>query len=404
MEYSQASSFSRVLPFYLVIFFGFVGYSLMLTVFTPMLMHSHMMHRTLVLGFLLSAYPLGQFLGSPIIGALSDHFGRKRVLVLSLLIATAMYALIACNVHWHAVVGLMLTSFMAGLFESNIAIALSAIADVSEGAERTKLFGYINFSASIAYIVGPLLGGKLTDANAVAWFNQALPFWLVGGCLLMMALYSAWMVPADKPRDPTLPIPWLASITNVLHVFRPSRIRRYYLINFLLYLAVFGFLRCYPMYIVNAFGMSLSQESNYIAWVSVPIILANLGLIGWLAKRMSSQSTCIVFALLLMLMMIIVVLPANPGWLWLTLFLLGLCAAFLLPNAASLISAFADDASHGRVMGNNQALQVAAETIAGTVGGALAAIAIPLSMLGMAAFAAIAALLLMLLKPQESVA
>jgi MFS family permease len=74
-----------------VVFAGFVGYSLMITVFTPMIMSNHnfllppdepMSRRVIVLGFLLCLYPLGQFVGSPVLGALSDRFGRKPVLMI----------------------------------------------------------------------------------------------------------------------------------------------------------------------------------------------------------------------------------------------------------------------------------------------------------------------------------
>ena len=81
-------SLKPLLPLYAVVFAGFVGYSLMITVFTPMIMSNHdlllradepMSRRVILLGILLCLYPLGQFAGSPVLGALSDRFGRKPV-------------------------------------------------------------------------------------------------------------------------------------------------------------------------------------------------------------------------------------------------------------------------------------------------------------------------------------
>jgi MFS family permease len=92
-----------LLPLYAVVFAGFVGYSLMITVFTPMIMSNHdlllwadepMSRRVILLGILLCLYPLGQFAGSPVLGALSDRFGRKPVLMISLCFTTGCYALI----------------------------------------------------------------------------------------------------------------------------------------------------------------------------------------------------------------------------------------------------------------------------------------------------------------------
>ena len=96
----------RLFPLYLVVFIGFVGYSLMITVFTPLFINGHgelvpkdwsLPTRSIVLGVILSLYPLGQVLGSPILGALSDRFGRARPLNLSLGACIGGYVLIALS-------------------------------------------------------------------------------------------------------------------------------------------------------------------------------------------------------------------------------------------------------------------------------------------------------------------
>src|SRR5919202_6320823 len=93
-----------LLPLYLVVFVAFLGYSLMIAVFTPMILNndngmlpatSTTSQRTIVLGVLLALYPLGRFVGSPILGALSDRFGRRPVLIASLTATAALYAAIA---------------------------------------------------------------------------------------------------------------------------------------------------------------------------------------------------------------------------------------------------------------------------------------------------------------------
>jgi hypothetical protein len=94
----------QLLPLYVVVFMGFIGYSLMITVFTPMLLRSDramlpastmLSTRTILLGLLLCLYPLGQFIGSPILGSLSDRFGRRPILLISLGATTACYVLIS---------------------------------------------------------------------------------------------------------------------------------------------------------------------------------------------------------------------------------------------------------------------------------------------------------------------
>jgi MFS family permease len=158
-----------LLPLYLVIFIGFCGYSLMITLFVPMLMGTKGFlaadattgQRSVVLGILLAIYPLGQFLGSPVLGALSDRYGRKPVLTVSLCIAVAAYVLISLGIELGSLALIAIGCLIGGLAESNIAIAQSAISDVAGPDERPRLFAWIYSCCSLGYIAGPVIGGQL---------------------------------------------------------------------------------------------------------------------------------------------------------------------------------------------------------------------------------------------------
>ena len=97
MSNHAESSFVRILPLYIVIFIGFVGYSLTITILTPLILEEgeallrslpFSSDPTIILGFVLAIYPVGQFFGAPIMGALSDRFGRRPILLISLVITT----------------------------------------------------------------------------------------------------------------------------------------------------------------------------------------------------------------------------------------------------------------------------------------------------------------------------
>ena len=135
-------------PLYVVIFIGFIGYSLMITVFTPMLLRGDsamlpvsagMSQRTIVLGVLLCLYPLGQFIGSPILGGLSDRLGRRPVLLTSLAVTTACYAVIGAALGLANLPLLGVASLVAGLAEANIVTAQSAITDLVPPAQRNRI-------------------------------------------------------------------------------------------------------------------------------------------------------------------------------------------------------------------------------------------------------------------------
>ncbi len=233
---------AALLPLYIVVFVGFVGYSLMITVFTPMLMRGDspmiaagdpMAKRTMLLGLLLCLYPLGQFLGSPVMGSLSDRYGRKPVLLISLTITTLCYAVIATSLSIGSFALLAAASFIAGLAEANIVTAQSAIADVSTPDQRNRLFGYIYMSVSSAYIVGPLVGGKLADPAIVPWFNYATPFWGAFFLLVLITVATTGFFRETHPAGQRRPQPLLQAFTNLTGVFTNRKLRGLYWFNFL---------------------------------------------------------------------------------------------------------------------------------------------------------------------------
>jgi MFS family permease len=396
-------SLKRLLPLYAVVFAGFVGYSLMITVFTPMIMSNHdlllradepMGRRVIVLGILLCLYPLGQFAGSPVLGALSDRFGRKPVLMISLGCTTGCYALIGIALYLRSFALLASASLLAGLAEGNVVAAQSAIADVITPEERNRFFGYIYLSASSAYIVGPLVGGKLADPELVSWFSDATPFWAAMIVLEITTAATAFFFRETNPPERRHSVSFSQAFTNLRGVVSNRRLRRLYWLNFAFYLAIFGFFRCYPMYLVDRFHLGVSQVSEFVAWVGVPIVIANAWLTGFLAARFSTRTLTLCSAFLTGAFMIVVV--AIPTWqsLWVTLFLTSAALAICLPACATLLSKAISDAEQGRVMGNNQALQVGAEALSGLVGGLAAALFVELPLILLGLLAMTAALLL----------
>jgi DHA1 family tetracycline resistance protein-like MFS transporter len=386
-------SLGRVLPLYFVVFIGFVGYSLMITVFTPLLLSdgggllpasSTTSTRTLVLGGLLALYPLAQFFGAPVLGSLSDRFGRRPVLLASLVASAAFYASMALALHLRSLPLLALSSLLAGLAEANIAIAQSAIADVAPVAERSRLFGYVYLSSSLAYVVGPLAGGKLADPAVVGWFGPATPFLAVAALLVATLAFTAGAFRETHAPDPDAPLGVGEALRNVGAAFAPGGLRPVFAANFALYLAIFGFFRVYPMYLVDHFGMGIGRESEFIAWVAVPIVLANLFLVGPLSRRTDPRRLTVRCGAALSICLAAVIVPHPEGALWVTLFACSLALALCLPSMAAIVSDAVGPAEQGRALGTNQSLQTGAEGLSGLAGGALAAIstALPLPVMG----------------------
>jgi DHA1 family tetracycline resistance protein-like MFS transporter len=402
----------ELLPLYGVVFVGFLGYAAMIAIFTPLLLRndggmlsasSSTSERTLVLGALLCMYPLGQFLGSPVLGALSDRLGRRPILLGSLAATTVWYVVIALALQFENLPLLLVSCFGAGLSEANVVVAQSAIADSAPERDRTRFFGYVYLAISLGYTVGPFAAGKLADRELVSWFDYATPYW---GAVIVLALTFVAVFATfreTRTREPAANEGLLSAFGNLANVVLDKRLRAFYLVNFLLYLATYGFFRSYPMYMVDEFDLGISRESELIAYLSIPFIVANLWLVGWLALKLSSRAMVTLGAVAFAAASIVLVLPDSSDWLWATLPPTGLAIAIVLPATAAMISLAARADEQGQVLGNNQGLQVGAEAIAGIAGGALAAIVVKLPILVWAGTALVAVALLTLTVARQPV-
>src|SRR5262249_51123421 len=127
------------------------------------------------------------------------------------------------------------------------------------------------------------------------------------------------------------------AFADLSRLFGP-RLRRYFLVNFLLYLAIFGFFRSYPMYLVDTFDLGISRVSEFIAWVGVPIVLANFWLTGALSARFSVRLLTIWSAALTGVFMLAIVLPRQQAAMWPLLFFTAASLAICLPSCATLLA------------------------------------------------------------------
>jgi len=364
----------------MVIFIGYVGYSMTLPVFTGMLLDkTHPIlptsytlgQRTTLLGFLLFAYPAGQFIGSPILGALSDHFGRRPILLLSMCATTCFYLLIAFSIAEGLLLLVFCSLFLAGLCEGNISIAQSFIADTVSGKDRTVAFGHIYSAAAISYIVGPLLAGQLSR------FSYSLPF-LIIPFLLVTCIIWVRLSMQDRREPRSGPLDWAGAFSSIRTLFTHKRLRRYFLLAFTFYLGVWGYFSGFPIYATARFGLHPADLSLYISYIALLIFLTNLLVIPRLPEKMSMVGMTAITALLTGLSMWVIPLPNVAAAFWVTLLPTSVAIALNQTGSVAVISNRASKHEQGRVMGANQSLLAASEATAASLAGMLAAIALPL--------------------------
>ena len=151
----------------------------------------------LIYGLIATVYALAQFLFSPLLGLLSDAYGRKPVLVLAQggLAIDYLVMAFAPNLWWLAAARLA-----AGFLGATMTTANAYMADITEPAERSRNFGYIGAAFGIGFIIGPLLGGVLGD------IDLRLPFYLAAALAFANFLFGWLIVPESLPAAKRRPL------------------------------------------------------------------------------------------------------------------------------------------------------------------------------------------------------
>ena len=152
-----------------------------------------------IAGYLVVSYAILQFVFAPILGNLSDRFGRRRVLLASLAMYSVNYLLAGlAGTLWLLFVGRVLT----GITSATHATANALIADVSPPEERAQNFGLIGVAFGLGFIVGPSLGGLVGE------YDLRLPFFLAAGLAAVNTLYGYLVLEETLPQDRRRPFQW----------------------------------------------------------------------------------------------------------------------------------------------------------------------------------------------------
>jgi len=166
-----------------------------------------------MLGLFGTVFAAMQFFFSPILGSLSDRFGRRPIVLLSNFGLGLDYLLMA----WAPVLGwLFVGRVISGLTASSIPTAMAYMADVTPRERRAAAFGMLNAAFGIGFVLGPAVGGLLGN------INPRLPFWVAGGLSLINGLYGLFVLPESLSRENRSPFSWrranpVGSLTLLRH-------------------------------------------------------------------------------------------------------------------------------------------------------------------------------------------
>ena len=315
-----------------------------------------------------------QFFATPILGQLSDKYGRKKILAISLFGTCLSYLLFAYGIFTHNLFLLFFSRALDGITGGNISVAQAAIADVTTPENRTNSFGLIGAAFGFGFIIGPYIGGKLSDPSFVSWFNAATPFWFAAILsAINITLVLLFFPETNIRRQHDLKINWIKSIKNIIHAYSLQNLRPLFVVNFL-FQGGFAFYTTFgPVFLINRFHFTSGNIGDFFAYAGMWIAITQ----GLITRKVSSKfNEMQVLRFSLFFCGVVLFCYFLPRVWWQLLFVVPFFAMNMglsQANMAGLISRLADPQIQGEVLGINFSVQALAQSIPAAASGFIAA-------------------------------
>src|SRR5579859_7477317 len=272
---------SPLLLMTLTILIDFTGFGLVI----PLLPFwaEHLGANALGVGLIITVYALAQFIFTPILGALSDRYGRKPVILWSLVIEVISLILTALA---GSLPILLAVRFISGLGASNIGSAQAVVSDVTTKQDRARGMGLIGASIGLGFVIGPALGGLLSP------LGPAVPFWVAAAVACINALLVLFFLPETRKRGKqssqrgNLFTGWSV-------VARYPLVLRLVVINLLFTIAFTIMESVLALFTQKMFGWTASQNGYLFTYVGVIVVVMQGGLVGQLVKRWKEHAVLI---------------------------------------------------------------------------------------------------------------
>ncbi len=327
----------------------------------------------ILLGFLTAIFPLMQFIATPILGELSDRFGRKPVLAISLLGTSISYVLFAVGIITHNLPLLFIARAFDGVTGGNIAVAQATLADITAPADRAKTFGLMGAVFGIGFILGPFIGGKLADPNVYHAFGAATPFWFAAILALVNAGLVWWTLPETNLQKRHVVFHITRSIQNIGKAFRIPKLRGLFTTSFLFISGFTFFTTFFAVFLVQKFEFSTGGVGNYFAYVGIWIAIAQALVTRAIGKRFGEISILRVALAATGVFILLQVVPHKVGWLYVIVPFFAIANGLVMANLNGLISRSAGPDKQGEILGINASVQALAQSIPPILAGYLAA-------------------------------
>lgn len=329
----------------------------------------------LLLGTLMALYPIAVFLMAPVLGALSDKYGRKPVLFVSIVGTAISYFIFAYAIITKNIFLLFASRLVDGITGGNISVAQAAIADSTEPQNRAKVFGMIGAAFGFGFIIGPFLGGVLSTPSVLPFFNASTPF-IFAGILSSINAISIYFFFKEsiKTKDQDRVIEYFSAFKNIIKTKKfSSEVRWLFLCSFLFNAGSAFFYSFFNVYLTNKFYFAPAQIGNFFAYVGVWIIFTQVVVVRYLSKRYKEIDILGPAYFINAIGVLLYLLPSNAWYLLLIVPIASIPNGVQMANFNSFLSKETPEKMRGEVMGVSSSVASLGQSFPPILAGLIAA-------------------------------
>jgi MFS transporter, DHA1 family, tetracycline resistance protein len=351
------------IPFILVtVFLDMLGFGIVIPVLPALVatMTPDKPSQAYWYGILLASYGLAQFFSAPLLGAVSDRFGRRSVLLISIL-GLALNFFITALSPWLWL--LLVSRLIGGASGASYTVAGAYIADITTPENRSRSFGLLGAVFGLGFICGPMLGGLLA-ANGLR-----LPYFVAAALGMVNWLYGYFVLPESLPRDRRTRIDFKKA-NPFLTIVRLSQVRgigSLVLVYIFTMFAQFTLQTTWVLYTAFRFGWGPQENGISLFVVGVVGALAQAWLLGILLKRLGDMRTALVGLTSSFLAYILYGL-ATQGWMMYGIILANVLGFVIAPAQQGIVSKAVDPQHQGITLGSLNSISSIMGVIAPLIG------------------------------------
>ncbi|MFD3162910.1 MFS transporter [Herpetosiphon sp. NSE202] len=343
---------SPLLTIFLIAFVGTMSYGVVIPI-TPFYAQEFGASEFQV-GLIVGCYALMQFIFAPILGQLSDRFGRRPLLILSLIGTVCSLLLFGFA---NSLIWLFVGRMFDGATGGNISIAQAYVSDVTTDKDRARGMGMVGAALGLGFIAGPAIGALLSRDG-----NYQLPIFVAAGIAMLSLILTFFVLPEPERHAPQQGR--TSNLLTLVAAVRKPNVGRLLSITLLINLAFVAFETTFALFAARRLEFGSYQTGYTLAGVGVVVAIVQGGLIRRLAARFGEASLIVAGSLLLALSLAGLGFIQNVWHLVAICIVLAIGEGLLTPSLSSLVSRNSTAHERGKNMGLYQSMSSLARIFA----------------------------------------